>query len=335
MIAKTYLKQKRIKLFYLLALVIILFVLIFASVMIGSYNISVYECLKALVFKANSNSELVIWQMRLPQALTASLAGGGLALCGAVLQVVLKNPLASPFTLGISSSSAFGAALAIFFGSAFLKNPYAVSFSAFLSSLIATFIIVFISKLKNASNETLILSGVAIGSLFSALLAILQYFSSDTQISAIIFWMFGDCSRASYHEIFVIFVLYILSFLFFLKNSIDYKLLLFGDDQAKSLGVNVENLRLTSMVIASLLSASIVAFVGIIGFVGLIAPQVAKRIMGLDYFLISSSITGSIFLVGADLLAKNVLQNVVLPVGIVTSFIGAPAFFYLIIRGKK
>ena len=139
--------------------------------------------LKALVFRANSNSELVIWQMRLPEALTASLAGGGLALCGAVLQIVLKNPLASPFTLGISASSAFGAALAIFFGYAFLKNPYAVSFSAFLSSLVATLIIIFISKFKNTSNETLILSGVAIGSLFSALLAILQYFQVISRLA--------------------------------------------------------------------------------------------------------------------------------------------------------
>ncbi|MGC8503028.1 FecCD family ABC transporter permease, partial [Desulfurella sp.] len=299
------------------------------------YNISVYECLKALVFKANSNSELVIWQMRLPEALTAILAGGGLALCGAVLQIVLKNPLASPFTLGISASSAFGAALAIFFGSAFFKNPYAVSFSAFLSSLVATLIIVFISKLKNASNETLILSGVAIGSLFSALLAILQYFSSDTQISAIIFWMFGDCSRTTYSEIFLIFGLFVVAFLFFLSKSIDYKLLQFGDDHARSLGVNAENLRIISMVVSSLLSASIVAFVGIIGFVGLVAPHIAKRLIGSDYFLASSAIIGAIILILADIIARNILGNVVLPVGIITSFIGAPVFFYLIIRGKR
>ncbi len=335
MIARAYIKQKRKKMLHVGILIIVLVALIILSIVRGSYSLSIYECLKALMFRSNVNSELVIWQMRLPQTLTAALAGAGLALCGAVLQIVLKNPLASPFTLGISSSSAFGAALAIFYGSTFFKSPYAVSLSAFMSSLVATFIIVFITKLKNASNETLILSGVAIGSLFSALLAILQYFSTDTQISAIIFWMFGDCSRTTYREIFLIAILFLASFLFFLSKSIDYKLMFFGEDRAKSLGVNTTKLTITSLVVSSLLSASIVAAVGIIGFVGLVAPHIAKRLIGTDYFFLSSAILGAIILVFADFVARNILGNIVLPVGIITSFIGAPAFFYLIIRGKK
>ena len=112
-------------------------------------------------------------------------------------------------------------------------------------------------------------------------------------------------------------------------------MLLFGDEQAKSFGVNVDKLRIASMVVASLLSSIIVAFVGIIGFVGLVAPHIAKRITGLDYFLLSSTVVGSIILVASDLVAKSILHNAVLPVGIVTSFIGAPAFFYLIVRGKR
>ncbi|WP_291490208.1 iron chelate uptake ABC transporter family permease subunit [Desulfurella sp.] len=147
--------------------------------------------------------------------------------------------------------------------------------------------------------------------------------------------MFGDCSRTTYSEIFLIFGLFIIAFLFFLSKSIDYKLLQFGDDHARSLGVNTENLRIISMVVSSLLSASIVAFVGIIGFVGLVAPHIAKRLIGSDYFLASSAIIGAIILILADIIARNILGNVVLPVGIITSFIGAPAFFYLIIRGKR
>lgn len=335
MLVRSYFNQKRSKLLYIGIMLFLLLVLIVISVMFGSYKIPLQEFIESLLFQGKTNSELIIWQMRLPQALTAAIAGGGLALCGAVLQIVLKNPLASPFTLGISSSSAFGAALAIFFGSLYFNGPYIVSLSAFLFSLIATFIIVLLSRLRNVTNETMILAGVATGTLFSAFLALLQYFSSDTQISAIIFWMFGDCSRTTYKEIFLILFFYLSSLLFFLNAQIDYKLLLFGDEQAKSFGVNVEKLRLVSMIVASLLSSIIVAFVGIIGFVGLVAPHIAKRITGLDYFLLSSTIVGSIILVTADLVAKNILHNAVLPVGIVTSFIGAPAFFYLILIGKR
>jgi len=335
MLTRAYLNQKRAKLLYIGIMLVLLLVLIVVSVIVGSYKIPLNEFLKSLFFQGSTNSELVIWHMRLPQTITSVLVGAGLALCGAVLQVVLKNPLASPFTLGISSSSAFGAALAIFFGSAYLNSPYMVSLSAFLFSLIATFIIVLLSRLRNVSNETMILAGVATGSLFSAFLAFLQYFSSDTQISAIIFWMFGDCSRTTYKEILLILLFYLSSLLFFLNRQVDYKLLLFGDEQAKSFGVNVDKLRIASMVVASLLSSIIVAFVGIIGFVGLVAPHIAKRITGLDYFLLSSTVVGSIILVASDLVAKSILHNAVLPVGIVTSFIGAPAFFYLIVRGKR
>lgn len=335
MLARVYLNRKRKNLLYVGILFLFLLTLMVFSLMIGTYHLSIHEWLKAFFFMSESNPALVIWQIRLPQILTAALAGAGLALCGAVLQIVLKNPLASPFTLGISNSSAFGAALAIFFGSEMFKNPYAVNMSAFMSSLIATFIIAFISKLKNATNESLILSGVAIGSLFSAFLALLQYFSTDTQISAIIFWMFGDCSRTTYKEIFLMTIVYFLGFLFFLSKSIEYKLLFFGDEHAQSLGVNVENLRIFSMIVSALISATIVAFVGVIGFVGLVAPHIAKRLIGYDYFLASSSLIGAIILIVADFVAKNTLHNVVLPVGIVTAFIGAPAFFYLIVKGKK
>jgi iron complex transport system permease protein len=335
MLARAYLNQKKSKLLYIGIMLAILLALVVVSVIVGSYKIPLNEFLKSLFFQGSTNSELVIWQMRLPQTLTAVLVGAGLALCGAVLQIVLKNPLASPFTLGISSSSAFGAALAISFGSKYFNSTYMVSLSAFLFSLIATFIIVLLSRLKNVSNETMILAGVATGSLFSAFLAFLQYFSSDTQLSAIIFWMFGDCSRTTYKEILLILFFYLSSLLFFLNRQVDYKLLLFGDEQAKSFGINVEKLRIASMIVTSLLSSIIVAFVGIIGFVGLVAPHIAKRITGLDYFLLSSTVVGSIILVASDLVAKSVLHNAVLPVGIVTSFIGAPTFFYLIIRGKR
>jgi iron complex transport system permease protein len=163
MLTRAYLNQKRAKLLYIGIMLVLLLVLIVVSVIVGSYKIPLNEFLKSLFFQGSTNSELVIWHMRLPQTITSALVGAGLALCGAVLQVVLKNPLASPFTLGISSSSAFGAALAIFFGSAYFNSPYMVSLSAFLFSLIATFIIVMLSRLRNVSNETMILAGVATG----------------------------------------------------------------------------------------------------------------------------------------------------------------------------
>ncbi len=335
-IAHHFIAYKRRKLLYVGFLFLVLIVNFGASLSIGAYNLSIKDVFEGIF--GSSISHYIVMQIRMPKTLTAIVVGAGLSLCGAVLQIVLKNPLASPFTLGISSASAFGAACAIlglFTSSLISKNPYFVSFSAFVFSFIATMVIMLISKLKNASSETLILSGVALSALFNAMLALAQYFSSDSQIAAIVFWMFGDCGRTNYRELLIITCALVIGFIYFAQNSLNYKLMLFGDDQAKSLGVNTQRLRLNSLVVASLMSASFVSFVGIIGFIGLLGPHIAKRIIGSDYLLLSSALVGANLLILSDIVSRLAIHNVSLPVGIVTSFIGAPAFFYLIIAVKN
>jgi len=336
-LAHHFIAYKRRKLVYVGLLFLVLLFSLCASVCIGPYNLSIKEVFEGLF--GSGISHYIVMQIRMPKTLTALVVGAGLSLCGAVLQIVLKNPLASPFTLGISSASAFGAACAILglFTSSYLisKNPYFVSFSAFVFSFIATMVIMLISKLKDASSETLILSGVALSALFNAMLALVQYFSSDSQIAAIVFWMFGDCGRTNYREILIITGALVAGFIYFGLNSLNYKLMLFGDEHAKSLGVNTQRLRLNTLVVASLMSACFVSFVGIIGFIGLLGPHIAKRIIGGDYLLLSSALVGANLLILSDIVSRIAIHNTALPVGIVTSFIGAPAFFYLIIAGKS
>ncbi|MEF8850704.1 MAG: iron ABC transporter permease [Candidatus Bipolaricaulota bacterium] len=339
--------QKRIVFFSFSA--ILLALLGVFSLTVGAADISILEAISGLLGRATSDSlNTIIWNIRLPRVLSAVLAGAGLAVAGASMQSILRNPLGSPYTLGISHAAAFGAAFSVIVlgagtlqssaaDSVILNNPYIVTISAFGWSLVSTFIILLLAKLKRASPATMILTGVALGSLFTAGYTAMQYFASETELASIVFWTFGDVGRATWRDFYIMLVAVVPAASYFLYKSWDYEVLDSGDEAAKGLGVDVDKLRLYGMLISCLVTALIVSFVGIIGFIGLVVPHIIRRLIGgNERFLIPSScILGAVLLLAADTAARTIIAPIVLPVGILTSFLGAPLFIYLVIRGRE
>ncbi|MPW25788.1 iron chelate uptake ABC transporter family permease subunit [Alkalibaculum sp. M08DMB] len=312
----------------------------------GSADIPVIEVVKALLGLGTEKSVIVTVGIRLPRVIMAIISGIGLAMAGCIMQSILKNPLASASTLGISQGAAFGAAIAITYlgagqimsntsGAVAISNPYLTTICAFIGAMIVTFVILGLSKYRNVTPETMILAGVALSSLFSGATALLQYFSSDVQMAAIVFWTFGDLGRVSMKEIGVVTFVTGLSFIYFIFNRWNYNALESGEHTATGLGVNVPKVRLLGMTIASVSAATIVSFVGIINFIGLIAPHIMRRFVGNDYrFLLpSSAIMGALLLLVSDTFARMIISPVILPIGAITSFLGAPLFLYLIFKG--
>ena len=282
----------------------------------------------------------------LPQVLTAIMAGIALTLAGLIMQTILNNPLASPFTLGISNAAAFGAAFSVMFfasgtiygkGEVQIINTYTTTVSAFVACMITAAFILLIAKIKRSSPEVMALTGIAIGSLFMAGTMFLQYFASDYQLASMVFWTFGDVSRASWKELAIISTVTVFAYLYFSFNTWNYNAMQSGEETAKGIGVNTEMLRIISMLVAAVLTSVAIAFLGIIGFVGLICPHIARRLVGDDHrFLIpASSIIGALLLLSADTVARVSFLPLVLPVAVLTSFLGAPVFIYLILKGNK
>jgi len=344
--AQAFGQQSARKWLILWGLVILTFGLAVIAINAGAANTNPLQVLRALFGLESGTSGIVIWNIRLPRVLAGIIAGAGLGVAGAVMQTNLRNPLASPSTLGISNAAAFGANLAIvFFGAGtihsnthdavFIANPYSVTFSAFIFSMLAMFLILALARLRGFSPESVVLAGVAFGSLFSAASTLVQYFAEDVQVAAMVFWTFGDLGRVSWQEVGLLVVLILGAYLYFLLHRWDYNALDSGEDAAKSLGVHVEQIRFRSMLAASLITAVAVSFMGIIGFIGLIAPQMMRRVVGVDHrFLIpASAVTGAALLLLSDTVARTLISPVVLPVGAITSFFGAPLFLFLLAKG--
>ncbi|MBP2133064.1 iron complex transport system permease protein [Methanomicrobium sp. W14] len=327
--------------------IVVLFLLLILSISVGAVNIPFYDVFQTIFFQHESDQwYAIIWNIRLPQALTGIVAGAGLAVAGVAMQSILRNPLGSPYTLGISNAAAFGAAFSVIIlgtgtmhstgsDAIVLNNPYVTTIMAFIFCLIATAIILMISKVRGSSPEVMVLAGVAIGSLFTAGTMFLQYFADDNQLAAVVFWSFGDVSRADWGELTLMAIVTILCSAYFIYNMWNYNAIDAGDETAKGLGVNVERIRLVGMVVSSFLSAIIVSFLGVIGFVGLVCPHITRRIIGDDNrFLIPGTIVaGGILLLASDTVARLILAPHVLPVAILTAFMGAPVFIYLLIKG--
>ncbi|WP_316897690.1 iron ABC transporter permease [Pseudodesulfovibrio indicus] len=319
------------------------------SISLGAAHIPLDEVTRALFGSASSKRfDVIIWNIRLPQALTSIVAGAGLSVAGAAMQSILRNPLGSPFTLGISHAAAFGAAFAVMIlgggimtsasaDTVNVTSPYLTTGVAFVFSLLAAGIIVAVSRLRGATPEIMILTGVALGALFTAGTMFLQYFADDVQLAAMVFWTFGDTARASWSELGVMASVTLVCTIYFLANGWNYNAIDAGDETAKGLGVRVDRVRMVGMLLASMLTAVIIAFLGIIGFVGLVVPHMVRRVIGSDHrFLLPGSIlAGGLLLLAADTTARLVLAPHVLPVSVLTAFLGAPVFIYLIIRGQR
>ncbi len=323
------------------------------SVCVGTASISLSEVVRAIVFplapeklRVDYFAVNIVWNLRLPRVVMAVLAGACFGVAGCILQVVLRNPLASPYTVGVASSAAFGAALAIILGAGITgwwgqvmiyKNPYFIVASAFAMSMVCSLAIMVLSFYKGASPGTTVLAGIAMTYIFSALTSLLQYFGTTEQVAAVVFWTFGNLGKAGWFDIVLTFfaLLTLAPVTYFLSSS--YNAVLAGDEVAASLGVNVRALRIVSLAMASLLTATPISFVGTIGFIGLLAPHIARMTIGSDHrFLIPSSLlTGSILLLAADTIARIIVSPLILPVGIVTAFMGVPLFLYLLLTRRE
>jgi len=341
--AAAYWRQAASRRRWILALAGLTLLLAAIAVNSGAASMEPMAVLRALLGLEES---VAIWNIRLPRVVAALVAGAGLAVAGCVMQTCLRNPLASPFTLGISNAAAFGANLAIvYLGAGAIRsstsdavsitNPYSVSLLALAFSMLAMAVILLLARLRGFSPESVILAGVAFSSLFSAGSTLVQYFAEDVQVAAMVFWTFGDLGRVSWQEAGILAAVTAAGLVYFMLNRWNYNTLESGEDSARGLGVPVERVRLYSMLAASLITAVAVAFMGIIGFIGLIAPQMMRRILGVDHrFLIpASALAGAALLLLADTLARTLISPVVLPVGAITSFFGAPLFIYILAKG--
>lgn len=316
------------------------------SIFVGSSNLTFKEVIGCLSGQADRSKELIL-NLRILRLASAVAGGAALAVSGLIFQVLLKNSLASSYTLGISHGAAFGAAFAIVVFKAgelrstaadavTISDIYTVSICAFVGGLLSMLLILFLSLRTGENPYVLVLAGMAFASLFAAGTSLIQFFAQDVQIAAIVFWTFGDTSRTTSKEIVLISLVLFVSLAFFLENSLKYNAISFGDDTALSLDVEVRRIRFASLLLATLASSITVAFMGIIGFVGLMVPHISRRIVGSDFrFLLPlTALNGATLLLLADISSRVIFRPVVLPVGTVTSFLGAFFFIYLILREK-
>lgn len=344
---KRYALHVRRKLLVGLALLALITTAIGLSLRSGAYPIGFGDLWAALIGRGDAATLHVVWNIRIPQVLAALLAGACLGLSGTAMQNVLRNPLASPFTLGISQGAVFGAVFAIIVlgvgttavtgvQRGLASSPYVIVTCAFAGSLITVVALVLLSSLRDLSPAALILAGVAISAFFGSATMFLQYFASDIQIASAVFWTFGDLKKAGWLELGIIATGLLPPTVYFLWRGWHFNAMIWGDDTAKSLGVGVASLRLIALVLAALAASVTTAFLGIIGFVGLIAPHIVRMLIGQDHrFLFPySALAGGLLLLVSDLLARNVMAPITLPVGILTSFAGAPLFLYLLMKHR-
>ncbi|HPJ26037.1 MAG TPA: iron ABC transporter permease [Synergistaceae bacterium] len=336
------------KRFFLLFLALLSLGILIFSIATGAVSIPPLEVLRALAGKGEPRWSLIIWNIRLPQTLAAFLAGAGLSLAGAVMQSVLRNPLGSPFTLGISNAAAFGAAFSIIvLGSGSMQSssadavaitsPILTTGMAFAASLGCMIVVLAIASASRGTPEAMILAGVALSSLFTAGTMFLQYFARDDQLAAAVFWTFGDVSRATWRDLPLMGGLLFGALVLFFFRRFDLNALDCGDETALSLGISAPRIRLEAMVVTSLLAAVTVALLGVIGFVGLVCPHMLRRFLGSDHrFLLPGSVLmGGMLLMAADMGARLIFAPRVLPVSIFTAFLGAPVFLALIVRRRR
>lgn len=330
---------------FIWAMLVLLVMIGCIALIAGSHQIGWTELIALLRGEGAEMNRQIILNIRLPRILAAIITGIILSLSGAIMQILLRNPLASPYTLGISNAAAFGASFGIVFLGAgagiarssdlfMLTNPYIVTISAFIGSLLGLGIILIIVRMKQASVETIILSGVIINSLFGAGIAVMQYVANNVQLATIVFWTFGDLGRSDWDKLIFLTIVLIPALAYFYCKRWDYKVLCAGDDYAQSMGVCPQRIRVIGLVVTSLCTAVAVSFFGVIAFVGLVVPHIVRKCIGdnEEFLITGSAVFGGMFLLLCDTVARTIISPIILPVGILTSFLGVPLFLFLLTR---
>ena len=338
---RLYLDLTRRRLRILAAISLLTLVCFVADLAVGQASYTSSEVFSALWdAQAPLAVRVIFWDIRLPVALTALVVGASLSVAGVKMQTVLGNPLASPFTLGLSAAASFGAALGMILGVTILPASavaFAIPANAFLVSMAAALVIYRLSRQRGITTEMIVLLGTTLVFTFTALLEALQYVAPDQALSAVVFWMMGSLSRTSWAQLAILSVILLLVSLIFARQAWGFTALRLGDARAVSLGVPVGRLRLQGILLGSLLASVCVSFVGTIGFVGLVAPHIARMLVGEDqrFLLPVSALCGACMLSAASVLSKTLVEGQALPIGIVTSLVGVPLFFVLILRSRK
>ena len=322
----------------------------FACLLVGSSRMSAAECLSALLGRVDGTAARIIWNIRIPRLLAALIAGAGLSVSGLIMQTTLGNTMASPSTLGVSNAAVFGANLSIIaFSGGFLStgnnlanygvgvSPFATSLLAFLFAAASILLILGLCRLRAFSPNVVVLAGIAIGAMWTAATTVLQFYATDVGLSAAVIWSFGDLGRATYRTDWIMLAVVAAGTALFILLSWRYNALLSGGDTAGTLGVNVALLRFVSLLTASVMTAVCVSFLGVIGFVGLICPHTVKRLLGQDHrwSIPASALGGSLLLLLADVLSRSLGSGSALPVGAITSLLGAPFFLTILFARKE
>ena len=323
---------------FLILLSVVLLLAILLSLRAGSYETPIGELVKGIFgLSQDRKINLVVRNNRLPRIITAILAGGGLGLAGCILQAVLRNPLASSSTLGVSQGATFGAAFAIVVLGMGSTTGLGIPLCAFLGSIAVALVILGLSKLRQVSPEGIILAGVAISSMFTGATTLIQYFADEVQLSTLVFWTFGDLGSAGWEDLGSLAVIVVILCVYCFAHRWDYNALLSGEETAISLGINVKRLTLAGMILCCLTSSVVVSNVGLISFIGLVAPHIVRMAVGNNhvYLIPGSVLGGAALLLLGDLFARTVISPVILPIGAITAFLGGPLFLYLLFKGGK
>ena len=341
-------RRKNIAVIIILAIAVI--IMAFACLFVGSSSMTVSDSWNALMGNSSPSRVRIMWVERMPRMIAAVVAGAGLAVAGLIMQTTLNNPMASPSTLGVSNAAVFGANLSIIaFAGGFLNtgnnlknfdvgaNPYSTSLVAFVFAALSVLLILGLCTTRSFTPNVVVLAGMAVGAVWTAATTFLQFYATDVNLSAAVVWSFGDVSRASYRTDFIMLITVLVGAIFFMLMAWKYNALLSGEAAAKTMGIRVEALRFASLLIASVITAVCVAFLGVIGFVGIICPHVIKRLLGQDHRVTipATLLSGSLLLLISDTVARTVGSGSALPVGAVTSLLGAPFFIAIIFLRKE
>jgi iron complex transport system permease protein len=346
-------RSKRITTILIPVLIAFLIISIFYTVSIGSTRLSIGEVYKIIIDRIFHNGNgidnlysmphyQIVWNIRLPRVLFGVVCGMGLSLCGVVMQAIVLNPIADPYILGISSGASAGAAFALLLPIPLIFGTYQVTFASFIGACTASGAVYFMAKIggnNKVQPMTLLLSGIAVNAVMSAATSLLIFLAkSQESIAAIYNWQMGTLASAQWSTLGIPLIATVGGGFFFFLNRKKLNIIMMGEEDARALGMNTSRYRGILFAICSLIVASLVSVTGIIGFVGLIIPHTIRfliRSSNHSYVILLSAFLGGTYLIWADAFARGAFGVVELPLGIVTSFIGAPFFLYLMIRNAK
>lgn len=340
---KEYLKLIRLRYLFIAICIAVIILVAGYSLSIGAYHISFFETYDYLwrhltgvqpVTDEDITKDHIVWFLRMPRVIIAVFGGAALAVAGAVMQSILKNPLADSYTTGVSSGAGFGATLAMSTGLA-LGSSYVLVGYAFAFAMIPTIVIIAVSKLSSASPTTMIMAGIGVMYIFSAATTVLMLWADPQAMADIYAWQVGSLANSGvvYENIPVIAGCSVVGIAVLCMFAPKINVLATGDESSKALGIDADTMRIILLLITGLLAASIVSFVGLVGFVGLVTPHICRMFIGADnrYLLPASAIFGGMVMVVADQIGRVVLSTP-LPVGVVMAFVGGPVFLWLILR---